>query len=168
MYHTISEILLAACAYNGKDPARNQHLLKVHNYSRMIAAGESLDAHTGFVLEAAAALHDIGIHNAECRHGSSAGQYQQLEGPPVAREILKPFHLPEADVSRICWLIAHHHVYQPIDGVDHQILLEADFLVNAFEEPYTHQQIEHFYHHIAATNTGKTLLRLQYLPDISD
>lgn len=167
-YNMISKILFAACTYNGNDPARNHHLLKVHNYSRIIAAGEQLDAHTRFILETAAALHDIGIHNAERFHGSSSGEYQQLEGPSVAREILKPFDLPSADINRICWLIAHHHVYKPIDNIDHLILLEADFLVNAFEEPYTRQQIEHFYNHIAATKTGKALLRLHYLPDITD
>lgn len=83
MYHQISRLLRAACAYNGADPARNQHLIKVHNYARMIADGEHLDAHTQFVLEAAAVLHDIGIHEAERIHHSSAGQYQQMEGPAV-------------------------------------------------------------------------------------
>ncbi|MCD8355720.1 MAG: HD domain-containing protein [Clostridia bacterium] len=166
-YSTVSKILFAACAYNGDDPARNHHLLKVHNYSRMIAEAEQVDEHTRFILETAAALHDIGIHNAEHIHGSSSGKYQQIEGPAVAREILQPFALPEADVERICWLIAHHHVYHPIDGIDHLILLEADFLVNAWEEPYTRQQIEHFYDNIAATKTGKALLKLHYLPDIN-
>ncbi len=165
MHDTIAELLLAACAYNGADPRRNHHLLKVHNYCRMIAQGEQLDAHTRFVLEAAAVLHDIGIHEAERVHGSSAGAYQQQEGPAVARRLLEPFALPEEDVARICWLIAHHHTYRPIDGADHQILLEADFLVNAWEDALGEAQIRHFYTHVAATETGKALLRAHYLPD---
>lgn len=164
--HIISQLLLAACRYNGADPARNQHLLKVHNYCRMIADGEALDTHTQFILEAAAVLHDIGIHEAERIHGSSDGVYQQMEGPAIAREILTAFSLPDADVERICWLIAHHHTYRPIDGIDHLILLEADFLVNAYEEPFTTEQIMHFYQNIAATKTGKALLKLHYLPDM--
>lgn len=162
MYHQISRLLRAACAYNGADPARNQHLIKVHNYARMIADGEHLNAHTQFVLEAAAVLHDIGIHEAERIHHSSAGQYQQMEGPSVARKILADFPFEQEDIDRICWLIAHHHVYKPIDGIDHQILLEADFLVNAFEEPYTEPQIQQFYETVAATKTGKELLRTHY------
>ncbi len=165
-YHMIPRLLIAACRYNGADPARNQHLLKVHNYCRMIADGEGLDAHTQWIAEAAAVLHDIGIHEAERVHGSSAGVYQQLEGPRVAREILKEFSLPEADTERICWLIAHHHTCHPIDGMDHLILLEADFLVNAYEEAFSTEQILHFYQNIAATKTGKALLKLHYLPDI--
>lgn len=165
-YDIISQLLIAACTYNGADPARNQHLLKVHNYSRMIASGEKLDAHTQFITEAAAVLHDIGIHEAERIHGSSAGVYQQMEGPAIAQQILAEFALPEDDITRICWLIAHHHTYRPIDGIDHQILLEADFLVNAHEEPFTTAQIVHFYQNIAATETGKALLKLHYLPDM--
>ena len=166
MHDTAANILLAACAYNGADPKRNHHLLKVHNYCRMIAEGEQLDAHTRFVLEAAAALHDIGIHEAERVHGSTAGTYQQLEGPPIARRLLEPFGLPAEDVERICWLIAHHHTYNPIDGIDHQILLEADFLVNAWEEPFSDRQIRHFYTHVAATETGRALLCAHYLPEL--
>lgn len=143
MYHQISRLLRAACTYNGADPARNQHLIKVHNYARMIADGEHLDAHTQFVLEAAAVLHDIGIHEAERIHHSSAGQYQQMEGPAVARKILADFPFEQEDI-------------------DHQILLEADFLVNAFEEPYTEPQIQQFYETVAATKTGKELLRTHY------
>ena len=37
-------------------------------------------------------------------------------------------------VQRICFLIAHHHTYQSVDDIDYQILIEADFLVNMFEE----------------------------------
>ena len=114
------------------------------------------------MLEAAAVLHDIGIHEAEHIHHSSAGQYQQMEGPAVARKILADFPFEQEDIDRICWLIAHHHVYKPIDGIDHQILLEADFLVNAFEEPYTEPQIQQFYETVAATKTGKELLRTHY------
>ena len=162
MHDTAANILLAACAYNGADPKRNHHLLKVHNYCRMIAEGEQLDAHTRFVLEAAAALHDIGIHEAERVHGSTAGTYQQLEGPPIARRLLEPFGLPAEDVERICWLIAHHHTYSPIDRIDHQILLEADFLVNADEEGLTREQTENGKHVIFRTETGLKLLKSVY------
>ena len=158
MHDTAANILLAACAYNGADPKRNHHLLKVHNYCRMIAEGEQLDAHTRFVLEAAAALHDIGIHEAERVHGSTSGAYQQLEGPPIARQLLAPFALPAEDVERICWLIAHHHTYSPIDGIDHQILLEADFLVNAEEEHMKPETLASIRERVFKTESGTRFL----------
>ena len=37
-------------------------------------------------------------------------------------------------IDRISYLIAHHHTVTGIDGMDYQILIEADFLVNAAEK----------------------------------
>ena len=36
-------------------------------------------------------------------------------------------------IDRVCWLIAHHHTYSDIVGIDYRILVEADFLVNLDE-----------------------------------
>ena len=39
------------------------------------------------------------------------------------------------DISkRVQYLIAHHHTYDHVDGIDYQILIEADFLVNIMED----------------------------------
>jgi len=35
----------------------------------------------------ASILHDVGIKAAEEKHGSSAGHFQELEGPEIARKI---------------------------------------------------------------------------------
>ena len=40
-------------------------------------------------------------------------------------------------IDRVCFLVGHHHTYTEIDGIDFQILVEADFLVNAREEKMT-------------------------------
>ena len=40
----------------------------------------------------------------------------------------------EAVIDRVLFLIAHHHTYTGIEGEDYQILVEADFLVNLFED----------------------------------
>lgn len=40
----------------------------------------------------------------------------------------------EDETNRICYLIAHHHTYDNVEGLDYRILLEADFLVNAMED----------------------------------
>ena len=37
----------------------------------------------------AAILHDIGIHKAEEKYKSSAGNYQEIEGPPIAKAIME-------------------------------------------------------------------------------
>ena len=44
-------------------------------------------------------------------------------------------------VNRIIFLVAHHHTFQEVDGIDYQILLEADYLVNADESGYQEANI---------------------------
>lgn len=130
----ISALAAAAAHYDAGDPRRVQHFIKVYGYCRLLGLSEGLDTHTQNMLEAAALLHDIGIHEAERRHGSSAGPYQEQEGPAVARPLLSAAGADESEIERICWLIAHHHSCQAGEDTDFRILLEADFLVNADED----------------------------------
>ena len=41
---------------------------------------------------------------------------------------------PTDVTERVCYLVGHHHTYHDIDGADYQILVEADFLVNLYED----------------------------------
>lgn len=118
--------------YRG-DAHQIQHYIKVHSFARQIGEGEGLDARTQFVLEAAALVHDIGIKPAKEKYGSSRGPLQEQEGPAPARELLTKVGLHPDDIERICWLVGHHHTYEPVEGIDHRILLEADYLVNQHE-----------------------------------
>ncbi len=36
-------------------------------------------------------------------------------------------------IARVCYLVGHHHTYTDIDGLDYQILVEADYIVNMYE-----------------------------------
>ena len=108
-------------------------------------------------------MHDVGIKVAEQKYNSSAGHYQQLEGPPVAKKILDELGYPDDFVERVMYLIAHHHTYTNIDGMDYQILVEADFLVNADEDRLSSDAIENFKEKIFKTTTGIAVLENNYL-----
>jgi len=127
-------VLAAMIRYNGTDARRIAHAMKVLGYATAIAEAERLDFGGRETLAYAAILHDIGIHNAERIHGSNAGNFQELEGPPVARALLAPFSLPEGVVERVLFLVGNHHSYGKVDGGDFRILVEADFIVNAEED----------------------------------
>ena len=75
--------------FDGGDPKRIQHFIKVHSFAQQIGVGEGLDVHTQELLEAAAIVHDIGIHPAETKYGRCDGRLQEQEGPKPAKEILK-------------------------------------------------------------------------------
>ena len=136
----IEKLTALAIAYDAGDAKRIQHFIKVYAYSRLLGRREGLDEHTQNVLEAAAVLHDIGIHEAERKHGSSGGHWQEVEGPAVAAPMLRQCGADEQESERVQWLIAHHHTYTAGEEKDFRILLEADFLVNAYEDGMTAEQ----------------------------
>ena len=55
------------------------------------------------------------------------------------------------------------NTYTNIDGLDHKILLEADFLVNAGESGYARSAIENFRQRVFRTSAGTELLDSMYL-----
>lgn len=144
------------------DAKRIQHFLKVHAYARLIAKAEKVTPHQQFIIEAAALVHDIGIHPAESKYGRCDGKLQEQEGPAPARRLLEEAGVEQTDIDRIAWLVGHHHTYHPVDGLDHQILIEADFLVNLYEDGANSEAVHQAYERIFRTDAGKELCRLMF------
>ncbi len=115
----------------GEDRKRITHALAVLDYAEKI---QIVEGGAPLVVKAAAILHDIGIHSAESKYGSSSGKYQELEGPPIARRILKNFAIDEQAVEHICKIIANHHSAKNIDTVEFRIIWDADHIVNIRDE----------------------------------
>lgn len=131
----LAQLMRAMINYDGGDVPRIQHFVKVHDFVATIGVSENLDEETLFILEAASILHDIGIHPAEAKYGNCNGKAQEELGPDEARKLLAEVGgFTDAQTERICWLIGHHHTYSNVTTADHRILLEADFLVNSFED----------------------------------
>lgn len=147
----------------GRDAARVQHFLKVWAFAWMIGRREGMEEEQLFVLESAALAHDIGIKTAEARYHSCAGHYQEELGPEDARPMLEELGYTPEETERICWLIGHHHTYGLDGGLDYQILLEADFLVNAYEEPFSRETIAAGGERFFRTQAGLELLHTLYL-----
>ena len=60
------------------------------------------------MVAAAALLHDIGIHAAERKYGSSAGVYQEKEGPPIARKVMEELNFSPGTIEHVCWIVGSH------------------------------------------------------------
>ena len=159
----VEKIISEMIRCDAGDAKRIHHALKVYALARAIGGEEGLPPEERDVLETAAVLHDIGIHESERKYGSSAGYRQEQEGPPVARNLLEPFGLPPEFVDRVCYLIGHHHTYTGINGSDYQILVEADFLVNLYEDGAPKKEAQAVLDHVFRTETGKRYLRDMYL-----
>ena len=159
----IGQVMSAMIDYYAGDAKRINHFLKVYGYAKAIGEAEQLDDRTQTILELSALTHDIGIKNSEKKYDSSAGVYQQLEGPPEARRLLENICVDPTMTARICWLIERHHTYTNIQGRDYQILVEADFLVNIDEEKLSVSAIESILKKIFKTETGTRFLRTVFL-----
>ena len=53
--------------------------------------------------------------------------------------------------------------YENIDTLPYRILVEADFLVNLYEDDSSRSAAEQAYEKIFRTNTGKNLLKIMFL-----
>jgi HD superfamily phosphodiesterase len=163
MNEKISTIINEMISYYAKDPRRVNHFLKVFSFAKAIGELEKLNEEAQYILEVAAIMHDIGIKVSEEKYNSSAGNYQEIEGPPVARDMLSKLKFDEKFINRVCYLIGHHHTYSKIDGIDYQILIEADFLVNIYEDEIKIPQIENIKSKYFKTKAGTEFLTNLYL-----
>jgi len=138
------------------DHKRIDHAMAVLRYAQQIQTVEGGDL---IVVSAAAILHDIGIRAAERKYGSAAGKYQEIEGPPIAREILAKYDIPDDKLDHICRIIANHHTARHIDTIEFRIIWDSDWLVNipADFPNATDEKLSALIGKIFKTKTGRQL-----------
>ena len=157
------QLILKMVDFDRGDAKRIQHFLKVYECTHMIGKLEGLDPQVQKILDIASILHDIGIRPSEEKYGRCDGKLQEQEGPVWARNLLEMFpEVTEEETHRVCYLIGHHHTYTGVDGEDYRILLEADFLVNAYEDDLSKESIRAFREKVFRTKTGIDLLNKMY------
>lgn len=90
------------------------------------------------------------------------GNIRKNSGQRRHASLLEQLHVAENDIDRVCYLVGHHHTYSHIDGLDYQILVEADFLVNLYEDQISEHGVDSALGHIFKTKTGTQLCQLMY------
>ena len=142
-----------------------EHFLKVYSYASAIGRLEGLDERTQSILEMTAIVHDISCPLCREKYGSAPGHLQEQESEALLRPFLEEFSLPDEALERIILLVSRHHTWSPSAGLDHQILLEADYLVNAEESGYTPEAIRSVRETVFKTAAGTALLDSLYFPE---
>ena len=158
----LDRLLLAMIEHDKGHPNLIQHFIKVHEFARLIGFREKLDPQQLYTLEAAAIVHDVGILPSLERYGDDAGYHQEELGPAQAEAMLQALAFSKEVIERVSWLVGHHHTYTAIDGKDYQILVEADFLVNLFENHAGPETVTRARKNIFVTKTGLALLDAQF------
>ena len=159
---TIETIMLKMIDYSKGNLHDINHFMKVYAYAKTIGECEKLSPSEQKVLEVAAIVHDIACPLCREKYGNTSGKYQETEGAILAKEFLRDTNLPEEIVERVVFLVGHHHTLTSITGLDYQILIEADYLVNADESNYSESNIRNTKERIFKTATGTGLLKSVY------
>lgn len=160
-----SRLIMKMTEYYSGDPKRIQHFIKVYTFAQTIGKLQRLSEQPELaVLCTAAIVHDIGIKPAEEKYGAGhcGGKLQEKLGPEPARKMLEELGYDKKTIERVCFLIAHHHTYEGVDGMDWQILLEADFLVNAYEDGLSADAVRTAGEKIFKTDAGLALMKTMY------
>lgn len=134
------------------------HCIKVHAFASLIGKLEKLSDDEQFTLELAAVCHDIACPLCRIKYGDTAGHHQEIESEALLRDFLEEFSLPEKTEERVIFLVTHHHTYTNVEGRDYQILLEADYIVNAGESEKWAKQADKFRTNVFKTSSGIRLL----------
>ena len=149
-----SRLITEMKALFGRDQERIGHALAVFEHAKELVRKEGGDPR---VVLAAAVLHDIGILEAERKHGSAAGRYQEHEGPPIARKIMEDLDLDAEMIEHVCRIVGSHHTAKDIDTIEFRILWDSDWLVNLPDEYLDADQdsLEGLIERIFKTDTGR-------------
>ncbi len=146
----------------GDDQKRITHALLVFEHAQALLREEQANPR---VVIAAALLHDIGIHEAERKHGSCAGKYQEIEGPLIAERIMKEIDLDQNTIDLVCHIIGCHHSGEDEASIEFKILWDADNIANFSEEVATYDEdhIRKFIDGIFKTKSGANRARHLFL-----
>lgn len=117
--------------YFKNDFRRIGHASRVARYAERIGKKENGNL---AVILAAAYLHDIGISEAEKKHGSTAAEFQEAEGPAVARSILQKLGAQDELINEVCDIIGHHHHPRSKDTINFKVVYDSDLLENMEEK----------------------------------
>jgi HD superfamily phosphohydrolase YqeK len=117
--------------YFKSDFKRIGHASRVARYAEKIGKFEGGNL---AVILPAAYLHDIGILEAEKKHGSTAAKYQEMEGPAIAKSILIKSGAQEALIEEVCDIVGHHHHPRADDTTNFKAVYDADLIENLDEK----------------------------------
>lgn len=158
-----STLISEMIKYYEGDVKRVNHFMKVYSFAKTIGEMEQIDDARQEILEITAIVHDIGIKLSEQKYNSSSGKYQQIEGPAIAKELLEKLGFDDSIISRVCFIVGHHHTYTAIDDIDFQILVEADFIINIYEDEVSQEAASKMRDNYFKTTTGINFLNLLYI-----
>ena len=158
----LASVKIAMENYFGDDQKRIDHALQVSCYAKELLTYIDADP---LITILSAYLHDIGIHEAERKHGSTSGKWQEIEGPIIAEGILKEKGTQPAIIAAVTEIVANHHTRNGVDSPEFRMIWDADALVNFAEVLPTRksEQMEEILQKHMVTEPGFRIARRIFL-----
>lgn len=157
MLNNEPKLLKDVLLYENGHLRRTRHILMVHSLVKTIGSEEGLTLEQQQIVQSAAILHDIAIKRCKRKYNDASIEKQQLECIPIARKFLSACSYVPSYTEQILELIYHHHDYSVPRGIEHQVLIEADLIVNCLEHRSHKEKAEEVAKHFR-TKTGRELL----------
>ena len=139
------------------------HFMKVYAYAKTISRGrKSESGAAGSWWRLQQLCIDIACPLCRVKYGNTNGKHQEEESAALLEEFFKDSDLPKEFTDRVSYIVSHHHTIDGIDGIDYQIMIEADYLVNADESNFSGNNVRNMLEKVFKTETGKFLLKSMY------
>lgn len=152
----VNEILIEALKFENGHIRRTQHILKVYSLAKLFAEKLGLDKKSLELLEVAAILHDTGIKPCKDKGVNPSLENQLIEVKMILSNFSKKYEISSEEEKEIYFLIENHHNYLDLNNLSHQILIEADLIINIFEK--NKEGIEE-YREYFRTDIGRKMLK---------
>jgi HD superfamily phosphohydrolase YqeK len=144
--------------YFKNDFKRIGHASRVARYAERIGKFEGGNL---AVILSAAYLHDIGIPEAERKHGSSAAEYREMEGPAIAKSILIKLGAQDELIEEVSDIVRHHHHPRPNETINFRAVYDADLIENLDERqktnPLDRERLSEKIEKLFLTDTGREI-----------
>lgn len=128
MINNEAYLLYSALCYERGHCRRTQHILKVYALAKLLGEQERIST------EEQQILHDIAIKYCKDNYDGDAGQEKQKkEAPHLVNSFLQEANYLPSYIPRILELVVKHHDYDAPKDRTLQILMEADLIINCYE-----------------------------------
>ncbi len=163
MEEKVQQVKELITKYFTNDEKRLNHALTSLKFAEEISFLEKVNKKDTLIIQLASLLHDIGIKEAEAKNMSPRGKTQEEEGKVIAEKILTELNIEPAILERVVFIVQYGHTFDRINGLDFQIVWEAEMLVNIVERNLT-KWPEHYPNMLRTfrTEAGKQKLKEIY------
>jgi uncharacterized protein len=160
----VRETMTKMCEYEGMTTSDISHFALVWNYACVIADMENLSEYSKYIISVSAVVHDISCPSLREEYGRADGKMQEESSRKLLENFFLDIPVASEDLEKIIDIVSHHHSPLYDGGIEHRVLIEADYIVNKSGCEITEEEIGEALESVFRTKAGAKL----FLDKITD